>query len=79
MPTGEGEGQTAYVDALAAHWPGFVHESRGVGYTGRGGMKVAWARAAGRALQLTDGGRGRILSRFGKCQFGHKGVTRPRL
>ena len=24
-------------------------------------------------LRLTDGGRGRILSRFGKCQFGHKG------
>lgn len=27
MSTSEGEGQTAYVDALASDWPGFIHES----------------------------------------------------
>ena len=26
MSTGEGEGQAAYVDALAPDWPGFIHE-----------------------------------------------------
>ena len=27
MSTSEGEGQTAYVDALTPDWPGFIHES----------------------------------------------------
>jgi hypothetical protein len=25
VPTGEGEGEAAYVNALASHWSGFIH------------------------------------------------------